>query len=48
MEINWLYSQKLKENQEDDGNKLIVFSKNQRKSRRLQYNGPYSVDMKLR
>ena len=38
----------MKINQEDDVNKLIVFSKTQRKSRRLQYNGPYSVDMKLR
>ena len=48
MEINWLYSQKLKENQEDYRNELIVIDKTRNKSRRLQYNGPYSVDMKLR
>lgn len=35
MEINWLYSQKLKENQEDYRNELIVIDKTRNKSRRL-------------
>lgn len=35
MEINWLYSQKLKENQEDYRNGLIVIDKTRNKSRRL-------------
>ena len=35
MEINWLYSQKLKENQGDYRNELIVIDKTRNKSRRL-------------
>ena len=35
MEINWLYSQKLKENQEDYRNELIVIDKTRNKSRRI-------------
>ena len=35
MEINWLYSQKLKENQKDYRNELIVIDKTRNKSRRI-------------